>query len=66
MDKAEFKTILDKDIEIIEKAIIERLPVCTDNQDMVVEAMKYSLTNGGKRLRPVFCLEFAKCCGLEK
>ncbi len=30
MDKAEFKTILDKDIEIIEKAIIERLPVCTD------------------------------------
>ena len=36
MDKAEFKTILDKDIEIIEKAIIERLPVCTDNQDTVL------------------------------
>lgn len=66
MDKAEFKNILDKDIEIIEKAIIERLPVCADNQNEVVEAMKYSLANGGKRLRPVFCLEFAKCCGLEK
>ena len=66
MDKAEFKNILDKDIEIIEKAIIDKLPVCKDNQDEVVEAMKYSLANGGKRLRPVFCLEFANCCGLEK
>ncbi|MDE5671362.1 MAG: polyprenyl synthetase family protein [Eubacterium sp.] len=66
MDKAEFKNILDKDIEIIEKAILERLPVCANHQDEVVEAMKYSLANGGKRLRPVFCLEFAKCCGLEK
>ncbi|MDE6723836.1 MAG: polyprenyl synthetase family protein, partial [Eubacterium sp.] len=66
MDKSEFKNILDKDIEIIEKAIIDRLPVCKDNQDEVVNAMRYSLANGGKRLRPVFCLEFANCCGLEK
>lgn len=66
MDKSEFKNILDKDIEIIEKAIIERLPSYFDNQGEVVEAMKYSLANGGKRLRPVFCLEFAECCGLEK
>ena len=66
MDKIQFKNILDKDIDIIEKAILERLPVCEDNQDEVAEAMKYSLANGGKRLRPVFCLEFAACCGLEK
>ncbi|MDE5604269.1 MAG: polyprenyl synthetase family protein [Eubacterium sp.] len=66
MDKSEFKTILEKDIEIIEKAIMDRLPVCKDHQDEVVSAMKYSLSNGGKRLRPVFCLEFANCCGLEK
>ena len=66
MDKSEFKTILEKDIEIIEKAILDKLPVCKDNQDEVVSAMKYSLSNGGKRLRPVFCLEFANCCGLEK
>lgn len=66
MDKIQFKNILDKDIDIIEKAILERLPVCKDNQDEVAEAMKYSLANGGKRLRPVFCLEFAACCGLEK
>lgn len=66
MNKTQFKHILDKDIEIIEKAILERLPVCKDNQDEVAEAMKYSLANGGKRLRPVFCLEFAACRGLEK
>ncbi len=40
----------------MKKAIIERLPVCTDNQDTVIEAMKYSLTNGGKRLRQFFVL----------
>ena len=66
MNTSEFKTILEKDIEIIEKAIVDNLPICKENQDEVVSAMKYSLSNGGKRLRPVFCLEFANCCGLEK
>ncbi|MDE6660001.1 MAG: polyprenyl synthetase family protein [Eubacterium sp.] len=66
MKTSEFKTILEKDIEIVEKAIVDKLPACKDNQGEVVEAMKYSLSNGGKRLRPVFCLEFANCCGLEK
>ena len=27
------------------------------------EAMRYSLLAGGKRLRPVFALEFARACG---
>lgn len=66
MDKSEFINILNCDIEIIEKAIIEKLPACRDNQNEVADAMRYSLANGGKRLRPVFCLEFANCCGLEK
>lgn len=66
MDKSEFKNILDKDIEMIEKAILDKLPACSDNQDEVVDAMRYSLANGGKRLRPVFCLEFAGCCGMDK
>lgn len=66
MDYKEFKNILDKDIALINHAIIEKLPVCTDGQDSVVQAMKYSLENGGKRLRPIFCLEFAQCCGCDK
>ena len=66
MTDLEFDTILNEDISLVENAIINHLPKCEDNQDIVVEAMKYSLSNGGKRLRPVFCLEFAKCCGMPK
>lgn len=66
MTDLEFENILKDDISLVERAIIDFLPVCNDNQDEVVEAMKYSLSNGGKRLRPVFCLEFAASLGLDK
>ena len=33
--------------------------------DGLAEAMRYSLLAGGKRLRPVLCLEFARVCGLD-
>jgi len=62
----EFENILNNDIAIVERRLIELLPNCLDNQDVVVEAMKYSLLNGGKRLRPVFCLEFAKMCSCDR
>ena len=29
------------------------------------EAMRYSVLSGGKRLRPVMTLEFARLCGLD-
>lgn len=44
-------------------ALIEHLPSANDGQIDVVRAMKYSLSNGGKRLRPVLTLEFCKMCG---
>ncbi len=66
MTDFEFDNILKDDISVIDRAIIDFLPQCRDNQDEVAEAMKYSLSNGGKRLRPVFCLEFASCLGLSK
>lgn len=66
MTEFEFNDILKDDVSLIDRAIIDYLPVCNDGQDEVVEAMKYSLANGGKRLRPVFCLEFAKALGLDK
>ena len=34
-------------------------------QKIVVEAMEYSLSAGGKRLRPMLVLEFCKMCGDE-
>lgn len=66
MTELEFENILNNDIAIVERRLIELLPNCLDNQDIVVEAMKYSLLNGGKRLRPVFCLEFAKMCSCDR
>lgn len=66
MTGLEFNDILKDDVALIDKAIIDFLPECRDGQDEVVEAMKYSLANGGKRLRPVFCLEFAKSLGLDR
>lgn len=65
MTDFEFENRMDSDLKLIEKALTENLPACRHGQDSVVEAMRYSLKNGGKRLRPIFCLEFAKCCGAE-
>ena len=36
-----------------------------DGADSLREAMVYTLMAGGKRVRPVLCLEFARLCGLE-
>lgn len=66
MRDIEFENILNNDIALVERRLIELLPNCLDNQDIVAEAMKYSLLNGGKRLRPVFCLEFAKMCSCDR
>ena len=34
-------------------------------QALLFEAMQYSLMAGGKRLRPVLCLEFCRLCGAD-
>lgn len=49
--------------KIINTALIDYLPVANDGQRDVVRAMKYSISNGGKRLRPILVLEFCKMCG---
>ncbi len=66
MTELEFKNIMNNDIAIIENRLGELLPNCYDGQDLVVNAMRYSLSNGGKRLRPIFCIEFAKALGAER
>ena len=66
MTKLEFDNIMNNDISLVESRLTELLPKCSNGQDEVVEAMKYSLVNGGKRLRPVLCLEFAKACGGDR
>lgn len=63
MDNIEFKNILNNDIRKVEHSLLSYLPDAKDGQEEVVRAMEYSLSNGGKRLRPVFALEFARACG---
>lgn len=66
MTQLEFENILNNDISIVEDRLIKLLPECANGQDEVVKAMKYSLSNGGKRLRPILCLEFARACGADR
>lgn len=46
--------------EIINDALISFLP---ESDDVVSRAMRYSVENGGKRIRPQLVLEFCKVCG---
>lgn len=49
-------------LNMINDALEEYLP---KSDDIVSEAMKYSVRNGGKRIRPMLTLEFCKACGAE-
>lgn len=66
MDKVIFDNILSNDIRLIERNILSFLPNASDGQDSVVNAMEYSLSNGGKRIRPILALEFARACGGDR
>ncbi len=49
--------------QMIDAELINNLPAAEEGQKDVVSAMKYSIMNGGKRLRPILVLEFCKACG---
>lgn len=66
MTQLEFNNILSNDQRLVENALASFLPSAAFGQEEVVEAMKYSLMNGGKRLRPVLTLEFCKACGADR
>ena len=53
-------------LELIEPALKSRFgEVRGFAFDGLLEAMDYSLTAGGKRIRPVLAMEFARLGGLE-
>ncbi len=54
---------LDEYVEIINKYLDESIPECSFGEKIVHDAMKYSLSIGGKRIRPVLTLEFCRLCG---
>jgi geranylgeranyl diphosphate synthase type II len=57
------KEKMDEYVELINNELMSYLPPAQEGQRDVVRAMKYSLSNGGKRLRPILVLEFCKACG---
>lgn len=63
MTDFEFENILKNDIRKVDNSLLSYLPDAKEGQYQVAEAMKYSLINGGKRIRPVLALEFARACG---
>lgn len=52
-------------ISLINNRLSELIPECDFGEPVVHEAMKYSLSIGGKRIRPVLVLEFCRICGGE-
>ena len=50
----------------IEKAIDCFFPESYEKYSDVIQASRYSLTLGGKRIRPIIMLEFAKICGADE
>ena len=51
------------DISRIEKELVSYLPQENEYIKTLVDSMKYSLTAGGKRVRPMLAIEFSKLCG---
>lgn len=49
--------------EIVERRINEILPESKAPYSEVIEAARYSILQGGKRIRPALMLEFCKLCG---
>lgn len=49
--------------KIIEEELLSYLPKNYDHEKNLISSMEYSLTAGGKRIRPMLAIEFAKLCG---
>lgn len=54
---------LEKYIDIVENNLYSFLPDGNLKQKRVIEAARYSLSAGGKRIRPVLTLIFCEMCG---
>ncbi len=50
-------------IELINDALYSAVLFTNGEEDLVSQAMLYSLKNGGKRVRPMLVLEFCRACG---
>lgn len=49
--------------QMVDGALERYLYDVSDGQQIVLDAMRYSVRNGGKRVRPMLTLEFCRVCG---
>ena len=61
-----FKNRLESYIKDIELQLEGYLPKDDEIPSQIIEAMKYSLFAGGKRIRPILLLEAAHCLDYDK
>lgn len=54
---------IDEYVETIEQALENFVPQEPVLYQKLLEAMRYSLLDGGKRIRPILVLEFCRVCG---
>ncbi len=54
---------LEKYINLVEEKLYSFLPSEKLKQKQVIEAARYSLSAGGKRIRPILLLKFCEMCG---
>jgi len=50
----------DEDLRLVDSALQKRLPAVDVQPSSIHEAMRYSVFAGGKRIRPIFCLETSR------
>jgi geranylgeranyl diphosphate synthase type II len=62
----EFFTYLETRRAEVEAALASVLPAPPDCPAVLAEAMRYSVTAGGKRLRPILCLAAAEAVGGDR
>lgn len=60
---ADFKTVYERDKELVDQALEGYFSDSSVPYKRLLESMHYSLTAGGKRLRPVLVLAFCRACG---
>jgi geranylgeranyl diphosphate synthase type II len=56
---------LEKQRNLIEKALAKAVPAASVRPATIHAAMRYSLLAGGKRLRPILTLAAAEACGIK-
>ena len=50
-------------LEMIENALAGSLPLLSEETQEIIPMLRYSLGSGGKRIRPLLCLEFSAAAG---